>query len=101
MFKDLDPLLHSQLRLAVMSLLVAVKEAEFTYLKEQTGATVGNLSVQLQKLKDADYISIEKKFKGNYPQTICRIAPVGITAFEAYVDALKQYIGNPGGGATE
>lgn len=93
MFKDLDPLLHSQLRLAIMSLLITVREAEFTYLKNETGATVGNLSVQLQKLKEADYLAIEKKFKGNYPQTICRITPTGIAAFEEYIKALKGYIG--------
>lgn len=92
MFKDLDPILHSQLRLAVVSLLVSVKEAEFTYLKDQTGATSGNLSVQIQKLKDADYIEVEKKFKDNYPQTLCRITPKGIHAFEEYVKNLKQYI---------
>jgi DNA-binding MarR family transcriptional regulator len=93
MFKDLDPLLHSQLRLAIMSLLITVKEAEFTYLKNETGATVGNLSVQLQKLKDANYINIEKKFKGNYPQTLCSVTPTGIAAFEEYIKALKEYIG--------
>jgi predicted transcriptional regulator len=92
MFEELDPILHSQLRLAVVSLLVSVKEAEFTYLKEQTGATAGNLSVQIQKLKDAGYIDIEKKYKGNYPLTICRITPQGISAFEKYVKSLKQYI---------
>ncbi len=86
-------MLHSQLRLAVMSLLITVKEAEFTYLKNETGATVGNLSVQLQKLKDADYLAIEKKFKGNYPQTICRITPKGVAAFEDYIETLKGYIG--------
>ena len=92
MFKDLDPILHSQLRLAVVSLLVSVKEAEFTYLKEETGATAGNLSVQIQKLKEADYIDIEKRFKDNYPQTICRITPKGVNAFDDYVKILKQYI---------
>jgi len=92
MFKDLDPLLHSQLRLAVISILVSVKEAEFTYLKEETNSTAGNLSVQLQKLKDANYIEIEKKFKDNYPQTICKITAEGIAAFELYVKNLKQYI---------
>lgn len=92
MFKDLDPILHSQLRLAVVSLLVSVKEAEFTYLKEQTNSTAGNLSVQIQKLKDAGYIDVEKKFKDNYPQTICKITPVGVKAFEEYVKILKQYI---------
>ena len=92
MFKDLDPLLHSQLRLAVISLLVSVKQAEFTYLKEQTKATAGNLSIQLQKLKDANYIEIEKTFKDNYPQTNCKITKTGIKAFEDYVKNLKQYI---------
>lgn len=92
MFKDLDPLLHSQLRLAIISLLVGVKSAEFTYLKEQTKATAGNLSVQLQKLKDANYIEIEKSFKDNYPQTTCRITKTGLKAFEDYVKNLKQYI---------
>jgi len=92
MFNDLDPVLHSQLRLAVVSLLVSVKEAEFTYLKEQTNSTAGNLSVQLQKLKEAGYIDIEKKFKDNYPQTMCRITKAGVKAFEDYVKILKQYI---------
>jgi len=94
MFKDLDPILHSQLRLAVVSLLISVKEAEFTYLKEKTNATAGNLSVQIQKLKEAGYIDIEKKFKDNYPQTICRITKQGIKAFEDYVKNLKNYL-NP------
>ena len=89
---ELDPLLHSQLRLAVISLLIGVKEAEFTYIKEATGATAGNLSVQLQKLKDADYIEIEKSFKDNYPQTTCRITKTGTRAFDTYVQNLQQYI---------
>jgi DNA-binding transcriptional ArsR family regulator len=93
-FKDLDPILHSQLRLAVMSLLISVKEAEFTFLKEKTAATAGNLSVQIQKLKEAGYIEVQKQFKDNYPQTICRITPVGITAFEKYVENLKTYLGH-------
>lgn len=92
MFKELDPILHSQLRLAVMSLLIGVKEAEFTFLKEKTGATAGNLSVQIQKLKDAGYIEVQKQFKENYPQTICRITPKGVDAFETYVKALQSYI---------
>lgn len=92
MFKDLDPLLHSQLRLAVVSVLVGVKEAEFTYLKEQTGATAGNLSAQLQKLKEAGYIDIEKSFKDNFPLTTCRLTPKGLQAFETYVKSLKSYI---------
>ena len=92
-FKDLDPLLHSQLRLAVMSLLVSVKEAEFLFLKEKTNSTAGNLSVQIQKLKEADYITVEKKFKDNYPLTICRITKKGIAAFADYVANLKEYIG--------
>jgi DNA-binding MarR family transcriptional regulator len=92
-FKDLDPILHSQLRLAVMSLLISVKEAEFTYLKERTNATAGNLSVQIQKLKDAGYIDVVKQFKDNYPQTICKVTPAGLRAFENYVENLKTYLG--------
>ena len=92
MFKELDPLLHSQLRLSVMSLLMAVREAEFTYLKEKTNATAGNLSVQLTKLSDAGYISITKEFRDNYPLTRCRITPKGLKAFETYVEHLKQYL---------
>lgn len=91
-FKELDPILHSQLRLAVMSLLISVKEAEFTFLKEKTNATAGNLSVQISKLKEAGYIEIIKQFYNNYPQTICKITPVGVTAFENYVQALKSYM---------
>ncbi len=89
---DLDPILHSQLRLAVVSLLISVKEAEFTHIRGQTNATAGNLSVQLQKLKDAGYIEIEKSFKDNYPQTTCRITKAGIQAFDTYVQNLQQYI---------
>ena len=91
-FKDLDPILHSQLRLAVISLLIGVKEAEFTFIKEKTGATAGNLSVQIQKLKEAGYIDVIKQFKDNYPQTICKITPKGVTAFENYVTALQSYL---------
>ena len=91
-FKNLDPILHSQLRLAAMSLLISVKEAEFTFLKEKTNSTAGNLSVQLQKLKDAGYVEITKQFKNNYPQTLCKITPQGIAAFETYVQALQSYI---------
>ncbi|MEO6167850.1 MAG: transcriptional regulator [Chitinophagales bacterium] len=92
-FKELDPVLNSELRLVVMSLLVSVKEAEFTFLKKKTNSTAGNLSVQIQKLKDAAYITVEKKFKDNYPLTICRITKKGVTAFEQYVESLKEYIG--------
>ncbi|MBK7884879.1 MAG: transcriptional regulator [Chitinophagaceae bacterium] len=92
MFKNLDPILHSQLRLAVISLLISVKEAEFTFLKEKTNATAGNLSVQINKLKDAGYIEVTKQFKNNYPQTICKITPHGVEAFELYVSALQSYV---------
>ncbi len=75
-----------------MSLLISVKEAEFTFIKEQTNATAGNLSVQIQKLKDAGYIEVIKEFKENYPNTTCKITPKGITAFEEYVRSLQQYL---------
>ena len=92
MFKELDPILHSQLRLAVISLLISLKEAEFTYIKEKTNATAGNLSVQINKLKDAGYIDVLKQFKDNYPQTVCKITPEGISAFEEYVKNLQTYL---------
>lgn len=92
MFKELDPILHAQLRLAVVSLLIGVKEAEFTFIKEKTNATAGNLSVQIQKLKEAGYIEVTKQFVNNYPQTTCKITQQGIVAFEKYVAALQQYL---------
>jgi predicted transcriptional regulator len=92
MFNELDPILHSQLRLAVVSLLLSVTEAEFTFIKEKTNSTAGNLSVQINKLKDAGYIEVTKQFKDNYPLTICKITQAGITAFEKYVSDLKAYI---------
>lgn len=98
MFKELDPILHSQLRLAVMSLLISVKEAEFTFLKEKTNATAGNLSVQINKLKEAGYIEVIKQFNKNYPQTICKITKTGIDAFEIYVKALQTYMHPNGNG---
>lgn len=93
MFKELDPLLHSQLRLSIMSLLIGVKSAAFTFLLEKTGATRGNVSVQLKKLEEAGYIEIDKSFRENYPLTTCMITKKGIEAFERYVDALKDYLG--------
>jgi DNA-binding MarR family transcriptional regulator len=92
MFNDLDPILHSQLRLAVISLLISVKEADFVFLKEKTNATAGNLSVQVQKLKEAGYIEVAKQFKDNYPQTTCKITKEGIKAFEQYVKNLQSYL---------
>ena len=92
MFPKLDPILHSELRLAVMSLLAGVDSADFTYLKKQTGATSGNLSVQIEKLSTAGYITVEKGFKGKMPCTTCRITDAGLEAFRQYVAALKEYI---------
>ena len=94
-FKELDPILHSPLRLAVVSLLISVKEAEFTFIKEKTNSTAGNVSVQITKLKEAGYIEVTKQFKDNYPLTICKITPKGVDAFENYVKALQSYM-HPG-----
>jgi DNA-binding MarR family transcriptional regulator len=93
-FNDLDPILHSQLRLAVVSLLMNTEVAEFTYIREQTGATAGNLSIQITKLKEAGYIEVTKKFRNNYPQTLCNITPLGRDKFSEYVNSLKEYL-NP------
>ncbi len=90
--KELDPLLHSQLRLAVMSILMNVEEADFVYLRERTESTAGNLSVQLDKLSAAGYIAVEKGFAGKRTRTICRITDAGRRAFEAYVNDLKRYL---------
>jgi DNA-binding MarR family transcriptional regulator len=93
MFRSLNPLLHSELRLAVVSILVGVESADFVFLREQTGASAGNLSVQIDKLQKAGYITVEKGFKGKMPCTTCRITEQGIAAFEEYVESLKSYIG--------
>ena len=92
MFPKLDPILHSELRLAVMSILAGADEADFSYLKKQTGATAGNLSVQIDKLSSAGYITVEKSFKGKMPHTTCKITPEGQEAFRNYVEALKEYL---------
>ena len=90
--KELDPILHSQLRLAVMSILMNVDEADFVYLKEQTESTAGNLSVQLDKLSNASYITVTKGFVGKKTRTTCQITEQGRIAFEEYVEALKGYL---------
>ena len=92
MFKELDPLLHSQLRLAVISILIGTEEADFVFIREKTASSAGNLSVQIEKLSEAGYISVEKSFRGKMPRTTCRITPAGISAFEKYVDALHSYL---------
>lgn len=92
MFKKLNPLLHSQLRLAIISLLSQVESADFSYLKDKTKASSGNLSVQIKKLEKADYLTVKKSFKNNYPLTTCAITKTGLQAFEEYVEALKDYI---------
>lgn len=95
-FRELDPLLHSQLRLAIMSVLISVDSADFIYLREKTEATAGNLSVQIGKLRDAGYISVSKSFGESYPQTMCRISELGRKKFAEYVAALNDYL-NPEG----
>ncbi len=91
MFKDLDPLLHSQVRLAIMSILIGVKSAEFSFLLESINTTKGNLSFQLSKLREAKYIRIKKSFRGNYPLTTCLITEKGSKAYELYVNSISEY----------
>ncbi len=91
MFRDLDPLLHSQVRLSIMSILIGVKSAEFGFLLENINTSKGNLSFQLTKLKDGGYIKIKKTFRGNYPLTTCMITEAGINAYEVYVNAISDY----------
>jgi len=92
MFSELDPILHSQLRLAIVSLLVSEEKADFARIKEVTKATSGNISVQIQKLETAGYITVKKSFKDNYPNTEVQLTKEGLLAFERYVEALKSYI---------
>lgn len=95
MFPKLDPVLHAELRLAVISILAEVEEADFSFLKRQTGASSGNLSVQIDKLSAAGYITVEKGFKGKMPRTTCRMTPVGQAAFQSYISALQEYLPKP------
>lgn len=92
LFRDLNPVLHSQLRLAIISFLMREQEAEFTELRDKTGASAGNLSVQINKLREAGYIDVIKNFKDNYPNTICRITSSGTKAFDQYVKSLQSYL---------
>lgn len=92
MFNDLDPILHSQLRLSIVSILISLKEADFNYIKDTTQATSGNISIQIKKLQDAGYIEVKKSFKNNYPHTTLSITDQGIEAFQTYVENLKKYI---------
>jgi DNA-binding PadR family transcriptional regulator len=102
MYKDLDPILHQQLRLSIVSILIGVKEADFNFIKEKCNATAGNLSVQLTKLGEAGYIEIQKSFRNKLPLTTCKITEKGIEAFDEYVSTLKDYLklDNPGNNKT-
>ncbi|MBI3234933.1 MAG: transcriptional regulator [Bacteroidetes bacterium] len=91
-YNELDPVLNTPIRLAIISVLIKAKHADFNSLMEITKATQGNLSFQLKKLNEASYITIEKTLKGNYPQTICKITPKGRKAFENYVEEIKKYL---------
>jgi len=94
-YDDLNPLLHSQLRLAIMSLLISVEEADYNFIKKETEASAGNISVQMSKLEEAGYIEITKSFKNNKPNTSYSITQEGIEAFEEYVNTLQQYLDVP------
>ena len=90
---ELNQVIHGKLRLALLSLLSGVEEAEFTWLRAKTGATDGNLGAQLLKLEEAGYVAIEKKFVQRKPQTLYRMTEVGREALTEYVQALKQLLG--------
>ena len=92
MLKELNPLLHSQLRLAVMSILMNVDEADFVYIKKATNSTAGNLSSQIEKLRMAGYVDVRKSFVGKKPRTSCSVTPLGKEEFEIYVDTIKDYL---------
>jgi len=89
---QLDPVIHSRIRLAVLSVLISVKEASFNYLKETIRTTDGNLSANLSKLEEAGYISIKKVFKKKKPLTTCSITEKGRKAFSKYLKVLESYV---------
>lgn len=91
---ELNPVVHGKLRLALLSLLVTVEQAEFTWLRSRTGATDGNLGAQLLKLEETGYVKVEKKFVQRKPQTLYRITDSGREALAEYVRALKQLLGD-------
>lgn len=92
MYNELDPILNTPVRLAIVSALIKLKQADFNYLLDVTKTTQGNLSHQIKKLNEAGYVKVEKTFKGNYPQTICKLTPAGGKAFEKYVTDIKKYL---------
>lgn len=92
MFSDLDPVLNTPVRLAIVSVLIKMKQADFSYLMEVTKTTQGNLSHQIKKLNEAEYVEVIKTFKGNYPHTICKLTAKGRKAFEKYVEDIKKYL---------
>ena len=89
---NLDPIIHAPTRLAILSILITVENANFTFLKESTGTTDGNLSTHLTKLEESGYVSIEKKFVGKKPQTNCAITKKGRKAFEKYLEQLELIV---------
>lgn len=91
-FEPLDPVIHSQVRLAVLSILISVQQADFNYLKQETGTTDGNLSTHLAKLEEAGYIKVKKSFQGKRPLTTCWLTEKGRSAFARYVRALENYL---------
>jgi DNA-binding HxlR family transcriptional regulator len=92
MYNELDPVLNTPVRLAIVSALIKLKQADFAYLMEITATTQGNLSHQLKRLNKEGYVEIVKTFKGSYPHTICKLTPKGRKAFEKYVEDIKKYL---------
>jgi DNA-binding MarR family transcriptional regulator len=89
---ELDPVVHGKLRLALLSLLVGVEEADFTWLRDKTGSTDGNLGAQMLKLEEAGYVAMQKRFAGRKPQTLYRMTPTGRKALANYVTSLKRLL---------
>lgn len=96
MFKDLDPLLHSQVRLSIMTILLPLKSAEFSYLLDNISTTKGNLSFQITKLREAGYIDVKKSFRKNYPLTTLQITPKGVDAYDQYIEAISEFFKKSG-----
>ncbi len=91
-FPQLDPVIHSRIRLAILSILISVKDADFNYLKQTIGTTDGNLSTHLTKLEEKQYIKVAKGFKGKKPHTSCSLTAKGKQAFSNYMKALDNLL---------
>lgn len=91
MILNIDRTIHEPARLLLLIFLFSVEKADFTFLKQQTGMTQGNLSSHLNKLELAGYVRTEKRYKKKRPLTLIKITEEGKEAFISYVKGMHHY----------